>query len=486
MARSGDFPRWLRILLLILAVIRLMVASHAPLSADECYYWVWSKALAAGYLDHPPMVAVWIRVGTFLAGDTPLGVRLLGPVSALLGTLLLMRAAEDLWPQRRAGIVAACLLNATLALNVGAVVITPDTPLLFFWTAALACLARLIRTENANWWLAFGVCAGLAMDSKYTGALLIAAVGLWVIAVPTARRWLRCRQLWAGLLLAALCLMPVIFWNASHGYASLLKQGGRAGDWNPTNSLRYLAEFVGSQIGLATPLVAWLFARGAIFAAREARREQRAAFLACVTLAPACVFLQHALGDRVQANWPAIIFPGAALAAAGLAERSLWRSASGLGFALALAVFLQAAAAPFALPRWADFSLIRLAGWSDLAGYVFVAETRENAAFVAADEYGLASELAFRLHGEVVGTEVRWAMFNLPKTDLGGRTGVLVRSDREYGGPDQLLWSGIVSLGSLVRQRHGVVAETYHLFSVTARPGISVAILPNRKNLPRS
>jgi hypothetical protein len=77
-------------------------------------------------------------------------------------------------------------------------------------------------------------------------------------------------------------------------------------------------------------------------------------------------------------------------------------------------------------------------------------------------------------------------MFNLPKTDLGGRTGVLVRSDREYGGPDQRLWSGIVSLGSLVRQRHGVVAETYHLYRVTARPGTTVAILPNRKNLPRS
>ncbi len=67
--------------------------SHPPLAPDEAYYWVWSRALAAGYLDHPPMVALWIRAGTALAGDTPLGIRLLGPLSAPLGSLLLVGRA---------------------------------------------------------------------------------------------------------------------------------------------------------------------------------------------------------------------------------------------------------------------------------------------------------------------------------------------------------------------------------------------------------
>src|SRR3954447_16711529 len=104
--------------------LRLLVAAATPLSADEAYYWVWSRALAPGYLDHPPMVAVWVRIGTALAGETALGVRLLGPVSAAVGSLLIVDAGNRLFPHARPGVAAAVLLNATLMLGVGAVTMT--------------------------------------------------------------------------------------------------------------------------------------------------------------------------------------------------------------------------------------------------------------------------------------------------------------------------------------------------------------------------
>src|SRR4051794_7956816 len=94
-----------------LTCVRLLVASMAPLSPDEAYYWVWSRALAPGYLDHPPMVALWIRAGTALAGETSLGVRLLGPLAAAAGSVLLFDAANRLFPDRRPGLIAAVLLN---------------------------------------------------------------------------------------------------------------------------------------------------------------------------------------------------------------------------------------------------------------------------------------------------------------------------------------------------------------------------------------
>src|SRR6266566_4097031 len=56
-------------------VVRLYVAAATPLSADEAYYWLWSQHLAAGYYDHPPVVAFIIRAGTAVFGDTSLGVR---------------------------------------------------------------------------------------------------------------------------------------------------------------------------------------------------------------------------------------------------------------------------------------------------------------------------------------------------------------------------------------------------------------------------
>src|SRR3981189_3594988 len=66
-----------------LVALRLVAAAGPPLTFDEAYYWMWSKHLAFGYYDHPPMVALVIRAGTLIAGDTELGVRLVSFLSAL-------------------------------------------------------------------------------------------------------------------------------------------------------------------------------------------------------------------------------------------------------------------------------------------------------------------------------------------------------------------------------------------------------------------
>src|SRR5439155_8985940 len=79
-----------------LTLLRLSVAATAPIAPDEAYYWVWSRALAPGYSDHPPMVALWVRLGTLVAGDTPLGIRLLGPLAVAVASLLLADAPDRL------------------------------------------------------------------------------------------------------------------------------------------------------------------------------------------------------------------------------------------------------------------------------------------------------------------------------------------------------------------------------------------------------
>src|SRR5580698_10446704 len=99
-----------------LTVVRLCLASFAPLAPDEAYYWVWSRALAPGYVDHPPMVALWIRAGTALFGQTAIGVRLLGPLAAALASWMLFDAGLVLFPGTRAGPAAVLLLNASLLL----------------------------------------------------------------------------------------------------------------------------------------------------------------------------------------------------------------------------------------------------------------------------------------------------------------------------------------------------------------------------------
>ena len=473
-------------LLALLTVIRLVVAAATPLSPDEAYYWVWSHALQPGYLDHPPMVALWIRIGTLFAGQTPLGVRLLAPLSAALGTWLLAQAAEDLAPGRQAGLIAATLLNATLLFGVGAVTMTPDTPLLFFWGAALWAMGRLLRTGNAAWWLVAGLATGAALDSKYTGFLLAGGIGLWALLTPRGRRWLRQAEPWFGGAVALLAFVPVLAWNAGHGWASFLKQGGRSGVWNPADAARFLGELLGSQLGLVTPIVFVLCVIGTGAATRRALRgDPGPALLACLILPGAAVFIEHALGDRVQGNWPAILYPAAAIAAASAVTR-WWRAGAALGFAATALLYLQATAAPFALPPHADPALARLAGWRDFAHAVDAARVRAGAQYVAADDYGVAALLAWELPDSVpvVGVaDTRWSYLGLshaaPIAD--GHPGLLVRSARRADAPEGAPWSGMTPAGEAARGRGGVTAERYRLYRATGGPGMSEArLLPHR------
>ena len=449
-----------------------MVAGATPLSPDEAYYWVWSRALQPGYLDHPPMVALFIRAGTALAGQGVLGVRLLAPLSAAAGSWLLASAGRDLFGRWGPGVLAAALLNATLLFGVGSVTMTPDTPLLLFWTACLAALARLEATGDGRWWLAVGLAAGFSLDSKYTAALLGPAVLLWLAWVPSARRWLWTPWPWLAAAVAAAAFAPVLAWNAAHGWASFAKQGGRAGDFEPAEALSFQAELLGGQVGLATPLLFVLFVAGAAWAAQGAwRREPGATLLAALTLVPALVFAQHALGDRVQANWPAIVYPGAALAAAAMPGLRHWRTpAVALGFALTALVWVQGAAAPFPLPRALDPTLIRAGGWEALAADVARVARADHAAFVASDNYGQAAMLARLLPSDiiVVGVDPRWTLFALPSAAIVGQAGLLMHSARRRDAPDAAGWASLEKVRELTRARDGVVAEQHDLYRAVA------------------
>src|SRR3569832_2557000 len=124
-----------------LVALRLIAAALTPITFDEAYYWMWSKHLAGGYYDHPPLVAVVIRLGTMIAGDTEIGVRLVAVLSALPMSYAVYRSTEILFGSVRAAATAALLLNVTLMTAVGAMIVSPDTPLLVTSSFVLLALA---------------------------------------------------------------------------------------------------------------------------------------------------------------------------------------------------------------------------------------------------------------------------------------------------------------------------------------------------------
>src|SRR3569832_2814234 len=113
-----------------LVALRLIAAALTPITFDEAYYWMWSKHLAGGYYDHPPLVAVVIRLGTMIAGDTELGVRLVSVLLALPMSFAVYRSAAILFGGARVAATSAILLNVTLLASVGTLIVMPDAPLL--------------------------------------------------------------------------------------------------------------------------------------------------------------------------------------------------------------------------------------------------------------------------------------------------------------------------------------------------------------------
>ena len=190
-----------------LVALRLVAAAFTPITFDEAYYWMWSKHLAGGYYDHPPMVAVVIRLGTLIAGDTEFGVRLVSILLALPMSWAIYQAAAILFGSRRVAASSAILLNITLMAAVGTMIVTPDAPLLVASSLLLFALAKVLQTGRGVWWLAVGAAAGCALLSKYTALFFGPAILIWLVAVPKLRHWLISPWLYLGGLvaLAAVC-----------------------------------------------------------------------------------------------------------------------------------------------------------------------------------------------------------------------------------------------------------------------------------------
>jgi len=462
-------------------LLRLVVAAMTPLSPDEAYYWIWSRALAGGYYDHPPMVALWIRLGTYLCGDTALGVRLLAPLSLALASVALAHAGALLTGDRKRGLMAAIFVNATLAFGVGAVSMTPDTPLLFFWILSLTALARFIASNHGAWLLAVGAFTGLAMVSKYTALFFGASVALWLFAVPSMRAWLYRPWPWLAGVLAVAIFVPVIAWNATHEWVGFIKQGSRFFEFRPAHAAYYVIELVAGQVGMLTPLLFALACAGTWMVLRR-RRDPSSIFLLLLTLLPLPVFLAHTLSDRVQGNWPAIIYPSAMLLGT-LAWPRLHRPAIVLGLALTAPVYLQAAWPILPIPTKLDPSMKRLAGWEQLAADIEVVRHDREARFVATDSYAIAAMLAW--HGRsdvpVIGADRRWSNFNLPHPNLSGQPGLLVRSIRQDHRFNPNEWRAPIEITTVNRARGQTIAETYRLYRIAGPPtDPNLVTLPQR------
>lgn len=321
-------------------ILRLIFLGLPDLLPEEAYYWNYSQHLDIGYLDHPPMVAWLIWLGTAVFGNTEFAVRLGAFLSWLATAFFCFQFTRNLFG-KSAAFLAVLLLSVLPFFFATGLLMTPDAPLTAAWAGALYFLERALLGERRAAWWGVGVCVGLGMLSKYTIALLGPATLLFLLLDPRMRRWLRRPEPYIAVLIAALLFSPVIFWNATHAWASFLFQGPR----RLLEPFEFsFPELLGSVLILLTPLgltaaVAALLPAGDPASAADASSpvDRRRRFIAAYTLVPLSVFVAFSLSHSVKLNWtgplwlavlPAIasniLAGGRSIAGTGTVIRRMW------------------------------------------------------------------------------------------------------------------------------------------------------------------
>lgn len=208
------------VLWLVLAVIKLVLATQLPLFGDEAFYWWESRHPAWSYSDLPPLTAWLIAVATTLPG-AEFAVR--WPF-LLLGLLLpwqvvwLARASHpDPAVAWRAGALAL-LLPLAFAMGVMAV---PDVPMATLSVAAAHLLLVALAGQRPAAWFGLGgvICLGLLCHYRFAAVPMVMAV--IVLASASGRRALRTPWPWLAAGIAALSLLPLWWFNAGHDFAGM-------------------------------------------------------------------------------------------------------------------------------------------------------------------------------------------------------------------------------------------------------------------------
>ncbi len=388
------------VILSLLTAVRVWAAAHAGLAPDETYYWLWSQTPALGYADHPPMVAWWIWLSTHVLGDTALGLRVTSILSVLITSLAIFGTARQLLMPQSIALRSVLWFNAMILIGIGSIFITPDSPSTMFWALTIWVLSAIWRTELGWLWLLVGLFAGLGCVSKYTNLFLGPGIVVWLLVDKRARCWLFSPWLWLGGLLAFVVFAPVILWNAEHGWISFYKQFGRLAVHGLR--LRYLAELLLSQVGLANPLIAFFAALAAttIVTAQTRDADSRPQMLLIATMAPLVIYMViHAFYDRVQANWLAPIYPQVAILAAAHSQDlgrkfrvRLARAVVPLGCAISV-ISLAYLSTPIRLPFPNPGD--RLEGWEKFAADIERVGRQSGASWIATVNYDVNAELSF-------------------------------------------------------------------------------------------
>lgn len=391
-------------LLLIVTCFRFWYATRVGLVADEAYYWLWAKHPALSYRDKGPAVAWLIWLGAKIFGDTVFGIRFFAVVLSSATGWLIFALARRLYDERTA---LWCLLMALVIpeMAVGSILMTIDTPSVFFWALAVLLFWDALHNDKISTWFWLGLAIGAGFLAKFTNGVQLICIGFFLLWAKEYRRLLFSPKIFVMCAAFLLASIPIIWWNVQTGWVHLIALHSRSGVTN-TFHIRpdQFLKFIGLQFGVISPL----FMAGIVVAAvgllLKRREDLRVQFLLSQYLPIYALFSFFALNNAGQPNWtvPALV-TGIVFTVVFWRELAISKPVYRRCVNIAFAITLVATAVLhdleiLHLPQRLDL-FGRAEGWPDFAAHIEKARTTNNANLLLGSDYQAASLMAFYLPG---------------------------------------------------------------------------------------
>lgn len=290
-------------------ILGLIQSRSTELLDDEAYYWVYSKFLDWGYFDHPPMVALLIKMG-YSVFQNELGVRLFFLLLNVLSLFLIERLIDKKDP-----FLFYAITLSLAVLQLSGFVAVPDTPLIFFTALFFLSYKRFLRDSSLLNSFLLGVVVAALLYSKYHAVLIVFFVLL------SNLRLFRYYQTYLAGGIALLFFIPHLLWQYQHDWISFRYHLFES-NVNPYK-FSFTLEYIGGQILLAGPLAGIILLPAAfLYHSRNVFEKGLKFTLAGIYL----FFLLSSFRGRVEGNWtsPAIV-PLVVLSHHFLTEKQAWR-----------------------------------------------------------------------------------------------------------------------------------------------------------------
>lgn len=290
-------------------LLGLMQASFTELLDDEAYYWVYSRFPGLGYFDHPPLLAIIIKMG-YAIFPNELGVRLF----PLLLNLLLLFILEKLVGKKKPSLFYAIALSMAVFQLMGFLAV-PDIPLMCFTALFLYCYKKLLEKPSLFNTVMLGLVGALLLYSKYHAVLIFLFL---LISNPGL---LKRYQFYLALGLSFLLFLPHLWWQYQHDWVSFRYHlfESNVNDYKLSHTLEYIA----GQLLLPGPIVGIILLPAAFLYKYKDPFEKGLSF---IMIGVYLFFLLSSFRGKVELNWtsPALI-PLFILSYKYLDEKNNWR-----------------------------------------------------------------------------------------------------------------------------------------------------------------